>query len=61
MPVAIFDRDFELATEALTYRPLIDGVALAIATERERCAKIAEKWDGVDNVAAQIRTAAISL
>ena len=35
------------------------AIAKAIMDERERCAKIAEYWDGLDNVASQIRRGAL--
>lgn len=36
-------------------RDLAAHIDVALLAERERCAQIAEKWDGLDNVAAQIR------
>lgn len=56
MPVAIFDDDFRKAYIAATFNPVTDGIARAIAEERERCANVAENFNAAGKpIADEIR------
>ena len=64
MPIPIFADDIELALGVMARTNVLsateqlrDAIALALATERERCAKIAEEYRAGDYLAKNIASA----
>lgn len=59
MPITIFDVDHAKSAIIVKQADLTDltrAIAIAIATERERCAQVAE-WEGYATVGRQIAAA----